>query len=222
MTVMNENEPSDIELLLPWHAAGTLSRRDSQRVEAALASDPELSRRYQAVCEELGQTIHINETLGAPSPRAMETLFARIAAEPARRSRVSLNPGARLRGFFAELSPRTLAWSAAAAALAIVLQTGVIAGVVLEHRAQSYEAASVPPAVAVDGVFALVRFRPEATAAAVAEFMESNKLAIAAGPSGGGLYRVRIAAVQTPKAELDAIVKRLQEAKVVAFIALTP
>ena len=31
--------PEDVELLLPWHAAGTLSRRDAARVEQALAND---------------------------------------------------------------------------------------------------------------------------------------------------------------------------------------
>ena len=84
MTAANESEPNEIELLLPWHAAGTLSQRDKQRVEAALASDPELARRYELVREELGETIHLNETLGAPSARAMEALFAKIDAEPAR------------------------------------------------------------------------------------------------------------------------------------------
>jgi|AmaraimetFIIA100_FD_contig_61_1512928_length_885_multi_7_in_0_out_0_1 hypothetical protein len=37
----NKGRPSarKIETLLPWHAAGTLSRRDAQRVEEALARD---------------------------------------------------------------------------------------------------------------------------------------------------------------------------------------
>ena len=39
----------DIELLLPWHAAGTLSRRDAARVEQALANDNELASRYELV-----------------------------------------------------------------------------------------------------------------------------------------------------------------------------
>ena len=62
-------ERREIEELLPWHAAGTLSRRDAQRVEEALARDPELARRYALVREELGETIHLNESLGAPSAR---------------------------------------------------------------------------------------------------------------------------------------------------------
>ena len=134
MTAANESEPNEIELLLPWHAAGTLSQRDKQRVEAALASDPELARRYQLVREELGETIHLNETLGAPSARAVEALFAKIDAEPARAPAALINLGARIREFFASLSPRTLAWSASAAALAILLQAGLIAGIVFTGK----------------------------------------------------------------------------------------
>ena len=82
MNTTNKEMHSDIEELLPWHAAGTLSRRDTQRVEEALARDPELARRYALVREELGETILLNETLGAPSAHAMEKLFAKIDAEP--------------------------------------------------------------------------------------------------------------------------------------------
>jgi hypothetical protein len=78
---MNEKERHEIEALLPWHAAGTLSRRDADRVEQALAEDPELARRYDLVRQELAETIHLNETLGEPSARAIEKLFAAIDAE---------------------------------------------------------------------------------------------------------------------------------------------
>jgi hypothetical protein len=88
---MNEKERHEIEALLPWHAAGTLSRRDADRVEQALADDCELARRYDLVRQELAETIRLNETLGAPSARAMEKLFAVVDAEEAgalrRRSR---------------------------------------------------------------------------------------------------------------------------------------
>ena len=88
MNMINkEPERYDIEALLPWHAAGTLSRRDADRVEQALAGDRELARRYDLVREELAETIHLNETLGAPSARAMEKLFAAIDAEEARSPR---------------------------------------------------------------------------------------------------------------------------------------
>src|SRR5437660_2434490 len=85
--INKEPEHQEIEALLPWHAAGTLSPRDANRVEQALAGDRELARQYDLVREELIETIHLNETLGAPSTRAMERLFAAIDTEKARAPR---------------------------------------------------------------------------------------------------------------------------------------
>src|ERR1700719_2638009 len=105
MNMINkEPERHEIEALLPWHAAGTLNRRDADRVEQALAADRER--------EELAETIHLNETLGAPSARAMEKLFAAIDAEEARapRRKRSLDLGARISEFLSQFTPRTLAW----------------------------------------------------------------------------------------------------------------
>src|SRR3954463_14633958 len=89
-----EKLPEDVELLLPWHAAGTLSRRDAARVEQALTNDNELAARYDLVREELGEAIRLNENLGAPSTRAMESLFAKIDAEPARAQKSTFQLGA--------------------------------------------------------------------------------------------------------------------------------
>jgi anti-sigma factor RsiW len=77
------HEPGDLELLLPWHAAGTLDAPDARRVEDALARDPELARHYAVIREEYAATIAVNENLGAPSMRAVQKLFAAIDAEPA-------------------------------------------------------------------------------------------------------------------------------------------
>jgi hypothetical protein len=222
MNATNEEAPErDVELLLPWHAAGTLNRRDSQRVEQALAEDPELARRYALVREELSETIHLNETLGAPSARAMETLFAKIDAEPARRSAPSLNLGTRIAGFFGGLSPRTLAWAASAAALALLLQAGFIADMALRDNAPSYQTASAPSTAPGVGAFTLIRFAPQASFDDINKFLEQNKLSIVAGPVPGGLYKVRVADKALPKDELGRIVKKLQADKVVGFIATT-
>ena len=222
MMTTNKDTHSEIEELLPWHAAGTLSRRDSQRVEEALARDPELARRYALVREELGETILLNETLGAPSARAMETLFAKIDAEPARKPAVSLNLGARVAEFFAGLTPRTLAWSATAAAIAILLQAGLIATIVLKSQSPGgYETASAPSTDPGVGAFTIIRFAPQASSDDITKFLEANKLQIAAGPTAGGLYKVRVAVTGLPKEELARIVKKLQQDKVVGFIATT-
>jgi anti-sigma factor RsiW len=73
----------EIETLLPWYAAGTLSRSDADRVEQALASDQELAQCFDLIRRELAETVDLNETLGAPSPRAAAKLFAAIDAEEA-------------------------------------------------------------------------------------------------------------------------------------------
>jgi anti-sigma factor RsiW len=211
----------DIEALLPWHAAGTLSRRDAQRVEEALKRDPELARRYALVREELAETIHLNETLGAPSARAMEKLFAQIDAEPKRIRAPSFNLAARIAEFFADLSPRTLAWAASAAVLAILLQAGLLASFALKEQKAGYEIASAPSTASQAGSFALIRFQPQSSAGDVTKFLEVNKLVIAGGPSAGGLYRVRIAGSKLAKDERDDLIKKLQGDKVVSFIATT-
>ena len=215
---------NEIEELLPWHAAGTLSRRDAARIEEALARDPELARRYELVREELEGTIHLNESLGAPSARASEALFAKIAAEPRRTALPSLNLAARLSDFIAGFSPRTLAYAAGAAVLAIVVQAGVIGGVLVhEHDGTSggFRTASAPATQAPveTGTYAMIRFAPQASAANITRFLETNKLTIAGGPMAGGMFRVRVAVTGLPKDDLARLVKQLQSDKAVDFIA---
>src|SRR5262249_37381827 len=130
------SEREEIEALLPWHAAGTLSRREAQKVEQALAHDAELALQYETVRQDLVETIGLNESLGAPSARAMQRLMADIEADAstARRVRSSFNFGEWLSEKLSSFSPRTLAWSATAAALAIVLQAGLLAGMFVSER----------------------------------------------------------------------------------------
>ncbi|HZT25745.1 MAG TPA: hypothetical protein VFA57_08605 [Pseudolabrys sp.] len=209
------HETSEIELLLPWHAAGTLSRRDAQRVEEALARDPELARRYALVREELGETIGLNESLGAPSAHAMEKLFSAIDAEP-KRVAAPLNLGARLSLWIADLRPRTLALGGSIAVVAILLQAGVIVGLALNQG--SYQTASAPAGAPGAGAFTFVRFAPQASVDDVNKFLQANKLSIVSGPAPGGLYKVKVADSALPKAELDGLVNRLHQDKIVAFI----
>ena len=84
-----------IEFLLPWYAAGTLSRSDSDRVEKALAGDIELARRYALVLEELAETINLNEALGEPTASVAARLFAAIDLEARTPRRRRLHRSAR-------------------------------------------------------------------------------------------------------------------------------
>ena len=162
---------------------GTLSRRDADRVEQALASDRELQRRYALVREEFAETIHLNESLGAPSPRAMEKLFAAIDTEEARapRRRASFDFAGRISEFISGFAPRTLAWAASAAALAILVQAAVITTVVVKDP-------NVPGAIGLankpsDGSFAMVRFAAQATAADITNFLGAHKASMVEDPS---------------------------------------
>ncbi len=130
--------------------------------------------------------------------------------------------GTRIGEFFASLTPRTLAWSAAVAALAIVLQAGYIANsVIKENAGGGYETASVPGSVKGPGAYALIRFQPQANASDIANFLETNTFSVVGGPSAGGLYTVRIAPAALPKDALAGLIKKLQGDRVVGFIAAT-
>jgi hypothetical protein len=229
MMTKNETERRDIEALLPWHAAGTLSRRDAQRVEAAIKEDRDLARQFELVREELSETIHLNETLGAPSARAMERLLAGIEAEGAKgRKRASFSLAAFIGERLSVFSPRTLAWSALTAVLAIVLQAGLLANLYINEPGSevpiAYKtASSATRSLAVPtGTYALIAFAPQASAADVTKFLETHKASIVEGPKGGGLYRIRVSDTVLPKKDLAAIVKQMQDdSKIVRFVSAT-
>ena len=217
------SEPSEIELLLPWYAAGTLAAAEMRQVEAALASDPELASRYEWVRSEFAEETAIGDAAGEPSPANIKTLFAKIDAMPARRSQTGSTISERIAEFLASLSPRALGWSAMAAAFAIVLQAAVLGGIAFHEKATgSYQTASVPSAAPGDGSYVLVRFVPQATAEDISTFLEANDLSIVSGPSGGQLYQVRVATKKLPDDELPRVIGRLQKDKVVGFIAAMP
>jgi hypothetical protein len=226
MNTMNK-EREDLEALLPWHAAGTLNRRDSERLERALASDRELARQLELVREELHETIHLNESLGAPSARAMEKLFAAIDAEPARRAKVSFDLAGRLAGFVASFSPRTLAWATAGAALLIMLEAGVItSGLINREIGQGTQVASnevsvdqpnLASAEVRDGTLAVVRFVPKAEAADITKFLIANHASVIDGPMTGGMYTIRLP--ETGKAKEDHIKQMQAQSSIVEIIA---
>jgi len=211
--------PEDVELLLPWHAAGTLSRRDAARVEQALANDNELAARYELVREELGEAIRLNENLGAPSARTMEALFAKIDAEPKREMKSTFQLGAWLTEMFASFSPRTLAYGATAAALAIVLQAGILAGVFVKHgTVGGPDLASVQDTQ--HAAYVNIRFTPDASVADITRFLTGNKAVIVQSPDGtDGFFKVRVANKAMTDEELSAVRKTLRTNPAIDFVA---
>jgi anti-sigma factor RsiW len=230
---MLDEEPSEIEMLLPFHAAGTLSARDARRVEEALAGDPALARQYAVIREEYAETIGLNESLGAPSARAMQKLFAAIDAEPERKPQASLRLSARVSEFFARLSPRTLAWSAGVGAVALVLQAGVIGAVLMKNQTASFQTASLslnePSSAPITrdlGVSAaptraLVRFAPEARISDITALLDNYQASIVDGAKGG-MFRLQFGNRAMSKDEAASLLARLGREKIVSLAVATP
>lgn len=235
-----EDEPGEIEALLPWYAAGTLDPRDARRVEIALAADPDLVRQYAAIQEEYTETIHLNESLGAPSAAAMHKLFAAIDAEPARAPQAaSIGVSKRIMGFFADLSPRTLAWSTSLGAVLLLLQAGIIGKIMMEQSGGTFETASYQQEPAREAAPApaapmqrsaapraatrslapaseavlFVRFKPDAQIADVTALLARYHASVIGG--SGDLFRLQFAGKQP--GEAAAVVSDLQKEKIVAL-----
>jgi hypothetical protein len=226
---MLDQEPSEIEMLLPWHAAGTLNPRDARRVDEALARDPELAKQYAVIREEYAETIHLNESLGAPSARAMQKLFAAIDGEPAREASVSRGISARIAGFFAGLSPRTLAWSATLGALALLLQAGVIGAVLMKKQTASFQTASLSTNEPVTRALgptepptrALVRFVPEARLSDITALLDNYQASIVDGAKGG-IFRLQFGNKPLSKNEVASLLSKLQSEKIVTLAVAAP
>lgn len=200
----SDNQPADdsLELLLPWRATGRLGPADARRVDEALAADAELRRKYALVQEELNETVAANSALGAPSVRVRNRLFEQIEAEERPQSEQSML--ARIVDFFGSLSPRAVALSAAAAALVIVIQAGVLTRT-LVGADNAYHTASAPRDIG-GGSYALVAFTPEATAKQISDLLENRGATIVDGPRSGGVYLVRLA---TKRLDPDGVNKLL-------------
>ena len=213
--MMTDDEPTEVEILLPWYAAGTLRRRDRQRVEEALKSDPALARHAELVREELAETIWLNESLGAPSAHAMERLMAAIDEETVARRRASPRVVSRWFGtLIASLSPRTLAVAASFAVVAIALQAFFLVGMITKPQG-TFQTASVSGESEGRGTYAMVRFAREASAGEITRFLEDYQATLVDGPKPGGVYRVRIAMTKIAKEELARIVSRMRQERVV-------
>jgi hypothetical protein len=242
---MQEHDPSEIELLLPWYAAGTLDTNDIKRVEEALARDPTLARQYAAIQHEYAETIALNESLGAPSMRAMQKLFAAIDAEPTQAATVSRGLGRRLLGFLDRLSPRALAWSASLGILLVLVQAGVIATVLIRSQPATYQTASfdararlapaptnapmsaepltralAPQPTAVP-VHVLVRFAPDARISDITALLNNYQATIIDGAKGG-MFTLQLGERAMSKDDADSLIARLKREKIISLAVDTP
>jgi anti-sigma factor RsiW len=235
MTTTEENaEFEHVESLLPWYASGTLAPEDIRRVEKALAEAPELLRRYYVASQERSAVVDLNENLGAPSPRAIEKLFARLesaaAKTPKRRNFVF---GNWLAERFSAWQPRSLAFAGMAASLVALIEAGLLATTFFTppQTGATDETASVSrpasrsiskEAAEQGGAYLLIAFAPDATAAQILRFLEAHNASIIDGPVEGGIFRVRVSDKALTTKDLGAIVASMRnESTIVRFVAPT-
>lgn len=234
---MQEQEPGPIELLLPWHAAGTLNARDARLVEEALARDPELAKQYAAIREEQAAIVDLNESLGAPSPRTMHKLLAAIDAEP-RSIRRPANVLARLAGFLGSLSPGTLTWSASLATLALLVQAGVI-GAMLSRQEPTVASKPAPAQRMAEAVVKspptltralgsepaapriFVRFAADARVSDITALLDNYQAAVI-DSAKGGTFKLQVGDQPLAARELAELISRLQGEKIVTLALPAP
>jgi len=214
MTNDQNNGPTAFETLLPWYAAGTLRRRDRQRVGEALRNDPALALQADLVREELAETISLNESLGVPSARAMDRLMAAIDEETfaAHKRAPARVLAGRFATFIAGFTPRTLAIAASLACLAIALQASMLVGMLTRPSAEQSVSSNEASG---HGTYAMVRFAREASAAEITRFLENYQATLVDGPRPGGFYRVRLAMKTLAKEEFTRIMSRMRHESVV-------
>ena len=230
---MLDQEPGEIEMLLPCHAAGTLNARDARRVEEALARDPELARQYAVIREEYAETIQPQREPGR-AVRARHAEAVRCDRCRARAQAVAFGracPRAD-REFFARLSPRTLAWSASLGAVALLLQAGVIGAVLMKNQTASFQTASLSmnePSAPITRDLgssaapprALVRFAPEARIADITALLDNYQASIVDGAKGG-MFRLQFGSKAMGKDEAASLLKKLQGEKIVSLAVAAP
>ncbi len=221
MTTKQDNR-AEISMLLPWYAAGTLNASETRRVAAAIEQDPELAKRLEDIRDEATETLALNESVGAPSRRVADKLFAAIDAEQAVNPRV-YKPTFSLAGWASEklavLRPRTLAFAAAAAVAVIALQAGLLAGDFVDRQASGFQTATAPDPTAA-GPQLLVNFAPTATAADIEALLQAAGGTIVEGPQAG-VYRVQIGSRSLDQAGVDRVIQMLRDKpQIVRFVAL--
>jgi hypothetical protein len=135
----------------------------------------------------------------------------------------------RIAEFFSGLSPRTMAWSAGAAALALLLQAGVIGIVLIKNQNASYQTASLDlndRAAIVRDVGAgtppraLVRFAPDARIADINALLDNYQASIVGGANG--LFRLQFGNKAMSKDEVAGLLRKLRSEKIVSLAEAAP
>jgi anti-sigma factor RsiW len=179
---MSAEQPDDIDLLLPLQAAGLLSGRDRERVEAALARDPAKARALARMRLERAAVIEANETIPLKQA-ALSRLMRDVEAEPAR--------AAPARGIWRKTwaAVADLAGPAPALRFAALFAAALIGGILM--RGDGYQVAGGGQTRDARGPVVIVGFNDDAKAAAIQDALRQAGATVIAGPKGNNFFEVR-------------------------------
>ena len=135
------------------------------------------------------------ESFGVPSRASFDRLMAQVASAEQQPRRAAAGPGAVFRAH-RRLDRRPLAAQigglAAAAALLVAVQGGLTGYLVDGVPSATYQTASAAATPGGPGTFALVSFKPTATAAEITAALAELERRSWHGPKAGGVWRVRL------------------------------
>ncbi len=176
----------ELEALLPFYLNGTLDGDDLAAVEAWLAADAAAARALAEAEAELDVTAAVNAGIRPPGD-AFSRFSRALDGEPRPAAARTPSPVARLWEAFWAI-PASVAWAAAAAAIALVLVQTVMQP---PGRGGPIEIAGSQQAALP---FVLVTFKPDARIADVAAFLGDQGAVIVSGPAPGGIFKVAVPA----------------------------
>lgn len=218
------DEREEIETLLPWFVTGKLAQAERVRVERYLAEHPDVARQVTLAREESAETVAGAESFGAPSRASFDRLMEQIGQSERHHAGLlqSFAPYLeRVADWIGGFSRMQLGGLAVAAALLLAVQA-VTVTYLLTGGGATYQTASGPSDIAPErGTFALVTFKPAATAQDITAMLAEVGAQVVDGPKAGGIWRVRLSAEPLAQADAEARIAALRaRSAVVGFVSL--
>lgn len=217
----------NLSLLLPFYVNGTLGADDTAKVDAALATSPELRDELTEI-GRLAQGVKTGgRDVGQGDDVRVERVAAKLAHVPASAAVAVAVSGEKLGGILAFLHPRS--WHPAVAlslAVAAVAQAGMIANLNGENNERSskiaslekrlgeveFQLASGPGGGVAQKASIILQLSPDAPWSAIEALLANEGLEIVGGPSDGAL----LLSSDAKDAALDLQIIRLKSSALIA------
>lgn len=200
----------DAQELLPWYLTGKLSRAESESVEGMLKGSADLREQLDAVRDQRRAVIESSDALGGPAAGNLTKLLQQIETTKQRRYVAANEPGLIGRWLGSWLAPRAALQLALVAACALIIAQGAmlyqLGHLPFQSTGDSYTTASEAELPPVPTASLIVSFRPEVTAAQLAQMLSEIDAAVVDGPKPGLTFILAL----SDAASADSAIAKLQ------------